>query len=1090
MGKRGQLTVFIILGITLLLLTAIFLYYRNIDIKKAEPSAEKGVVGYLTPEEFKAHVVSCIEQTSEPWIKFIGEQGGTLNLDSYKEYFNFKYRYLCHNQQEYGCVNDVLTRREMENQLNKVIKDGMLKCINFDEFKKQGYEIKTGTLDVKTSIAASDINILVTYPIEIKKADFVLNLNEFSAKLEIPLGKMYDLAMQILNSEIEKGYFNKDEWMIQHGGEIKIDKHKPYPDTVYSLEHFSQKTQKKYRFNFALQGRDTVSLIGMPEQTKIPSFYGYCRTDNDKNCYANSQKDKCIEKKGTYSLEKPASCSEISTYSDELCNGRECKDCGSKKHGDRWCEYDGIVGQGFDLVGSRHYLHSCIDGAELVEECRDYREELCAENNTITPTDAVCRVNRWQDCSKQTSEQECMDSSKRDCFWSDYLVNKNGIKSYGMKRLNQTCHPYVPPGFRHWQSENVEVCNMANEWRYCDSPIKKPCPKIWTDATALYCDFQGDCGNSRNYVGELTKYGYYSSDDKPRDYIYLDENAIKNYYTINLITDAYEPVEIKGDEFSNPKGTPAAIKKEGKKFKKEASKWGPCTFCERCAGIGPCFCNCVFDKETFAFEVCYPWQAPIDSKECSLCTADPLRVCSEYKCKSLGRYCIYSEEKGIPSCASPAVGTEKPKIIGLVNNSLPAGYSAEKDFFLAYEGYRIKPELEPYTMFSFGFETNEETQCKTSPFPGMNYDDISPLFDEYLDYSFKKEHIIDMKVTSSKQIRQRMANILGISTILPLSSLTYIDNYVSALKEKTLKKAKKYGINTQGMEESFNLFMQDYNWDIRPVIQQYLEATGNLLQTILINMNQDNFYVFIKCIDRNNNELEKDFFIRYSIGNDTKTAKLVSFSPENNSIVSDPFNLELYLDEPAECKYSVNSDSAYDSMRNKMNCSVSEFDADENENYLCHDNLDMGNNNEINLYIKCRDQPMIDRKYYLNLAKSKKFEITEPIITWDMIEANLPLINVSDSFILQDNNETFVGINISTFNISMRFNEKSKCRYSETTADKMYDELTNDMECNSTVCRKELSFEKNTNLYFDCIDADYKPGNINEDSFVLVYHKS
>jgi len=46
-------------------------------------------------------------------------------------------------------------------------------------------------------------------------------------------------------------------------------------------------------------------------------------------------------------------------------------------------QYDGLVGLsenaglGLDLAGSRHYRRICINGVELTESCRDFREEIC-----------------------------------------------------------------------------------------------------------------------------------------------------------------------------------------------------------------------------------------------------------------------------------------------------------------------------------------------------------------------------------------------------------------------------------------------------------------------------------------------------------------------------------------------------------------------------------------------------------------------------------------------------------------------------------------------------------------------------------------
>ena len=75
-----------------------------------------------------------------------------------------------------------------------------------------------------------------------------------------------------------------------------------------------------------------------------------------------------------------ASCGSVdcSDTMDFPFNTHDPRMGGPRKNGESWCVYEGKVGPGNDLVGSRHYLFSCINGEERVfEQCRDFREEMC-----------------------------------------------------------------------------------------------------------------------------------------------------------------------------------------------------------------------------------------------------------------------------------------------------------------------------------------------------------------------------------------------------------------------------------------------------------------------------------------------------------------------------------------------------------------------------------------------------------------------------------------------------------------------------------------------------------------------------------------
>ncbi|MDD5253496.1 MAG: hypothetical protein PHG05_00120 [Candidatus Nanoarchaeia archaeon] len=110
-------------------------------------------------------------------------------------------------------------------------------------------------------------------------------------------------------------------------------------------------------------------------------------------------------------------------YGDYICKDVNCEvtteyesspNAGEKrKNGESWCIYEGTVGKGQDLVGSRQYRALCINGEEIIEQCKDYREEFCiqqTQGSNISSLlesfglkkgyiEAGCVPNRYQLCS-------------------------------------------------------------------------------------------------------------------------------------------------------------------------------------------------------------------------------------------------------------------------------------------------------------------------------------------------------------------------------------------------------------------------------------------------------------------------------------------------------------------------------------------------------------------------------------------------------------------------------------------------------------------------------------------------------------------
>ena len=534
MQKRGQFSLFLIIALVILVGFSLALYtvqtQQTADIDNKVTAAAKA-----DPSVFKQNVENCVADRALRFAELIAYRGGSFQKVTYSpnnpsistgvSYFNTKYRYFCKQETDRnnifrGCSNLLLTRKDMEIELNTRIKEHVLKhCINFDQFKIAGFEVETGDFGIDTKIAVDVINIRIIYPTIIKKGTSAVNIPEYFAKIDMPLGRMFDLAVFIVNEEISKGIFDKDKWMTENGVDIRIKKHRPYPDTTYKLIKELPDSKKTYEFNFALQGEKTVSKL----DNKIPPTpYKVCDIKDEKNCFINTDPQLCITKGGTATM-NPQHCDSSAVFGDATCDGGICKNCDSYNipHGGTWCFYDGLVGEGADRVGTRHYQQSCQDGKIYTEECRDYREGLCTLGSS--GNHALCRTNRWEDCAYQTTKGNCEDTDVRDCYWGDFLNldHGQGTTYERLKAIKSNCFPQVPPGFRFWdpadQTQIKKVCEMAVELTTFRQPVFatiqdiRP-PKSWVNSAAFYCTTMGDCGNKRNILGFRVRGHYFNSD--------------------------------------------------------------------------------------------------------------------------------------------------------------------------------------------------------------------------------------------------------------------------------------------------------------------------------------------------------------------------------------------------------------------------------------------------------------------------------------------------------------------------------------------------------------------------------------------------
>jgi hypothetical protein len=259
--------------------------------------------------------------------------------------------------------------------------------------------------------------------------------------------------------------------------------------------------------------------------------------------------------------------------SDHYCQKTVCVDRDGKEriNGESWCVYDGNVGNGADVVGSRHYMESCVDGEVRVEPCADYRNEVCLEGSIETSEGnfgtAGCRVNRWQDCLMQEEEDDCTNIDQRDCIWLPSVlgmiiggsgqgstsfsnpsasnpmfknptgsviapITGNSIFGGGdeeggdgeptttTNRPDGICVPNYSPGLAFWEEGSAkQICGQANakcivvyeEGLVGGEDIVEGAECLtaaWAESANRVCSSLGDCGGAVNYNGEYSNDGY------------------------------------------------------------------------------------------------------------------------------------------------------------------------------------------------------------------------------------------------------------------------------------------------------------------------------------------------------------------------------------------------------------------------------------------------------------------------------------------------------------------------------------------------------------------------------------------------------
>jgi len=232
--KKGQVTIFIIIGIILVISVGIFIYlYQTEVIRPFEevivPSVEKAPSEGRPIQDF---ITACVEATGKDALRRIGDYGGYIDGSSFMynpflptegdavqfspdsdlivPYWWFlKSSNDCTGNCIFSSMRPELHRKSnkisIEGQLDEYVNQNLKDCLGgLVPFIEQNFEItELDAVETETTIAKDAVYFLVKYPLRISRGDQSFTVKEYLAEIDINLGKIYDLATELSNLESE-----------------------------------------------------------------------------------------------------------------------------------------------------------------------------------------------------------------------------------------------------------------------------------------------------------------------------------------------------------------------------------------------------------------------------------------------------------------------------------------------------------------------------------------------------------------------------------------------------------------------------------------------------------------------------------------------------------------------------------------------------------------------------------------------------------------------------------------------------------------------------------------------------------------------
>lgn len=256
MHKRGQVTVFVILGILIVVVLAIVFYLYGENLKLS--TKEEVKFDSSNVEVLKTYIQDCINKNGLEAINLIGKQGGEINPGFYQNW-NCKVpgncdkvSYACFTTEYSSCYNKKPFMREyVEQELENYLKNKVNSCINLEEIRSSGYDVNAGEFKLNVSVLDYSTVVSVNYPITITKGDSVLKQDKFNKQFDVPLGRLIKVAEDIVNAEIAnpQGYVDTTSYILTQNGEIQLERQTHLDTEVY----ISKIRTNDYKFQFAVQ---------------------------------------------------------------------------------------------------------------------------------------------------------------------------------------------------------------------------------------------------------------------------------------------------------------------------------------------------------------------------------------------------------------------------------------------------------------------------------------------------------------------------------------------------------------------------------------------------------------------------------------------------------------------------------------------------------------------------------------------------------------------------------------------------------------------------------------------------------------------
>jgi len=244
MQKRGQVTIFIILGIVVVVALAMVFVFKS---EITEFFSELGEGKVIVPEQLQpiqTYLDECVGDITSDGIDILASQGGYINIpedvaprernnifsNSLQIFPGYEIAYWFYEDLYGNQVSQVPSIDKMEQELENYVLSRFDECVEgINYYNNLGYETEFGSGEnVDVDIGKENVNVQVRKKINVEYKGVGDSWSKHTKDVEVPLGFLYEKAVDLMNQE------NSDLWLENKTMDQIILYDFPYDDVDFT----------------------------------------------------------------------------------------------------------------------------------------------------------------------------------------------------------------------------------------------------------------------------------------------------------------------------------------------------------------------------------------------------------------------------------------------------------------------------------------------------------------------------------------------------------------------------------------------------------------------------------------------------------------------------------------------------------------------------------------------------------------------------------------------------------------------------------------------------------------------------------------